>query len=210
MDDGVGVSGGDQENCRRDDESTDTGCETIKESRAEIRMGKRRETVPALHQERAGDSHTGTSDEASLMRELATNANVARFLADIRKATSSTASEMEKTQLVTLLCDSGLGQLGGVLLASAKMSPEVLSQLGLITEREKIQMSRISQAKQGYSELEKDIIRLRQQWDEVECECDRDRGTKAFFYEAASRFKGLLELVAPGFSAKLKKVADEN
>jgi hypothetical protein len=42
MDDGVGVSGGDQETCRRDDESTETGCETIKESRAEIRMGKRR------------------------------------------------------------------------------------------------------------------------------------------------------------------------
>jgi hypothetical protein len=28
------------------------------------------ETVPALHQERAGESHTGTSDEASLMREV--------------------------------------------------------------------------------------------------------------------------------------------
>jgi hypothetical protein len=151
---------------------------------------------------------------------------VVRFLADIRKATSPTASEMEKTQLVTLLCDSGLGQLGGndqlgqkrrawlasqgVLLASAQMSPEVLSQLGLITEQEKIQMSRISQAKQGYSELEKEIIRLQQQWDEVECECDRDRETKAFLLEAASRFKGLLELVAPGFSAKLKKDADKN
>ncbi|KAH8083523.1 hypothetical protein HD553DRAFT_324435 [Filobasidium floriforme] len=205
-----GVSDGDQETCRQDDESAETGCETIKESRAEIRMGKHRETVVALHQERAGENHTGTSDEASLMRELATNANVVRFLADIRKATSPTASEMERTQLVTLLCDSGLGQLGGVLLASAKISPEVSSQLGLITEREKIQMSRISQAKQGYSALKKDIICLQQQWDDVECECNRDRETKAFLLKAASRFKGLLELVAPGFSAKLKKDADKN
>ncbi|KAG7527197.1 hypothetical protein FFLO_07175 [Filobasidium floriforme] len=210
MDDGGGVSDGDQETCRRDDESTETGCETIKESRAEIRMGKRRETVPALHQERSGENHTGTSDEALLMCELATDANVVSFLADICKATSPTASEMERMQLVTLLCDSGLGQLGGVLLASAKMSPEVLSQLGLITEREKIQMSRILQAKQGYSALEKDIICLQQQWDDMECECDRDRETKVFLLEAASRFKGLLELVAPSFSAKLKKDADKN
>lgn len=81
--------------------------------------------------------------------------------------------------------------------------------MGLITEGEKVQMSRISQAKKGYSELREEIKNLKEQWDDVEGECDRDRLTKDFLDKAASCFKGLLELVAPGFSAKVDTEGDK-